>query len=301
LRAETTIPQERSVSVQARPASRSGGVGRFLERSVASLSETIERDLLVEELASRDGYLQRLDPRVKIAGALALVIAAGLVRHLPVLVAVYVVAAGIGVLAGLPAGTLVRRVWLALPFFTAVVAVPAIFSFVTPGAPLVSLGPLTITAPGLRTALTLVFRVASSVTVVLLLVLSTRWPVLLRALRSLHVPMVITLILSMTYRYIFLLARVANSMFLARRSRTIGRIDDRQNRGFLGATAGLLVGKSYHLSNEVYLAMLSRGYRGEPTTLETFRLRRGDVLALIGVLVLAGLLVLVDRAYAGPW
>ena len=289
------------MSTQARPASRSGGVGRFLERSVASLSETIERDMQQEELASSGGYLQRLDPRVKVIGALAFVLAAGLVRHLPVLVGVYVVVVGIGLLAGLPAGTLVRRVWLTLPFFTAMVAVPAIFSFVTPGQPLVSIGPVAITAPGVRTALTLVFRVVASVTAVLLLVVTTRWPTLLRALRSLRVPIVITLILSMTYRYIFLLARVANSMFLARRSRTIGRIDGRGNRGFLGATAGLLIGKSYHLSNEVYLAMLSRGYSGEPVTLEIFSLRRGDVVALVGVLLVAVLFVVADRSYAGPW
>ncbi len=289
------------MSVQARPDSRSASVGGFLERSVQSLSEAIERDLLLEEFASRQGYLQSLDPRVKVVGAVALILAVGLARHLPVLVLTYAVTAAIGVFAGLPARTLVKRVWVALPFFTAVVAVPAIFSFVTPGQPLVSLGPVAITAPGVRTALTLVFRVAASVTAVLLLVLTTRWPVLLRALRSLRVPLVITLVLSMTYRYIFLLARVANSMFLARRSRTIGRTDGRGNRRFLGATTGLLVGKSYHLSNEVYLAMLSRGYRGEPTTLESFRLRRRDVVALVGAILVAAALVAADHLYSGPW
>ena len=289
------------MSAQVRPGRRSAGVGGFLERGLASLSETIERDLTLEELASRAGYLQRLDPRVKAVGAVALILAVGLARHLPVLVLTYAVTAGIGIFAGLPARTLVKRVWIALPFFTAVVAIPAIFSFVTPGQSIISLGPVAITAPGVRTALTLVFRVAGSVTAVLLLVLTTRWPVLLGALRSLRVPLVITLILAMTYRYIFLLARVANSMFLARRSRTIGRIDDRGSRGFLGATAGLLIGKSYHLSNEVYLAMLSRGYCGEPTALESFRLRRGDVAALVGAVLVALLLAAADHLYAGPW
>ena len=289
------------MSAQARPVSRSRGVGQFLEKSLEGISESIERDLLADEIASRPGVLQRLDPRVKVLGALALVLGAGLARHLPPLVALYVLILGLGLVAGLPMGMIVRRVWLALPFFTAVVAVPAIFSFVTPGQALIDLGPVAITAPGVRTALTLIARVACSVTAVLLLVLTTRWPVLLRALRSLKVPLVFTLILAMTYRYIFLLARVANSMFLARKSRTVGRSTAGQGRQFIGATTGLLVGKSYHLSNEVYLAMLSRGYRGEPTVVDRARIRPVDLVALAGVLVFTAGFLLVDSFYSGPW
>lgn len=289
------------MSLQSRSTSRAGGLGALVERSLTGISESIERDLLLEELASRDAYLQRLDPRVKVVGALALVLSAAFVRHLPVLISLYVAIAGVGLLAGLPSSALVRRVWLTLPFFTALVALPAIFGFVTPGPALVSLGPVDITAPGVRTSLTLIFRVVASVTSVLLLILTTRWPVLLRALRSLKVPLVLTLILSMTYRYIFLLARVANAMFLARKSRTVGPTDARQGRRFLGAATGLLIGKSYHLSNEVYLAMLSRGYRGEPTTLEGFRLRPGDLLALAGAALVAVGFVAIDQLYAGPW
>jgi energy-coupling factor transporter transmembrane protein EcfT len=41
-------------------------------------------------------------------------------------------------------------------------------------------------------------------------------------------------------------------------------------------TAGVLLSKSVELSHEVYLAMLSRGFRGEVRLLTDFRLRLRD-------------------------
>lgn len=278
----------------------------FVERTLAALGEAIERDLIAEEWASRDGWLQRLDPRAKLVGVALAVISVGLARHLPVLGGLYLTILAIGLLAGLPAALLVRRVWVALPFFTAVIALPAVFGIVTPGPALVRLGQiggvdLTITEPGLRTALTLLCRVAASVSAVLLLVLTTRWPVLLKALRVLKVPQVFTLMLAMTYRYVFLLAHVANSMFLARKSRTVGPVTAGMGRRWLGATMVSLLGKSYHLSNEVYLAMLARGFRGEPAMLDTFRMRPADWAALLVAGVLGATFILADSLYRGPW
>ena len=278
----------------------------FVGRNLAGLSESLERDLVAEEFASRDGWLQRMDPRVKIVGAMLLVLTAGLLHHLPVLVALYLAVVAIGLVARLPASAIVRRVWLAVPLFTAVVVVPAIFSFVTPGPALLTIGQvggdsLSITAPGVRSALTVLFRVATSVSAVLLLVLATRWPHLLKALRVLRLPQAFVLILAMTYRYIFLLTHVANSMFLARQSRTVGPTDGAAARRWLGSTTSTLLGKSYHLSNEVYLAMLARGFRGESTALDRFALRAADGIALAGVALIGSAFLLADRLYAGPW
>jgi cobalt/nickel transport system permease protein len=286
-----------------RPRRAAGG---FAERTIAGLSESLERDLVAEELANRDGWLQRLDPRTKVLVAGLAVLVAGLLHHLPLIAALYAVILGIGLAARLPADLIVRRVWIALPLFTAVVAVPAVFSFVTPGPALLPLGRIAggdvaITAPGVRTALTLLMRVAASVSAVLLLVLSTRWPTLLKALRVLRLPQSFVLIFAMTYRYIFLLAHTANSMFLARKSRTVGPTDGAGGRRFLAATTSTLLGKSYHLSNEVYLAMIARGFRGEPTSLDTFRLRPADFAALAATLLAAAAFLLADRFYAGPW
>ena len=109
------------------------------------------------------------------------------------------------------------------------------------------------------------------------------------------------LILAMTYRYIFVLAHIANSMFLSRKSRTVGPASGAFARRWLGATTSSLVGKSYNLSSEVYLAMLTLGFRGEPVSLDTFRMMVRDYV-VIGSLALGCVaFVLADRLYRGPW
>jgi len=87
----------------------------------------------------------------------------------------------------------------------------------------------------------------------ILLVLTTRWTSILAALRWFRVPSVFVTILGMTYRYIFLLLHTANSMFLARRSRSLGTFTARENRRWLGQ-APLQPRHSLELSEQRYAA-----------------------------------------------
>jgi cobalt/nickel transport system permease protein len=182
-----------------------------------------------------------------------------------------------------------------MPFFTGVVALPALFSPFSPGAPLVTLidlaSPrvyLAITQPGVITTAFLLLRVGASVSVAVLLVLTTRWTTLLKALRVLRVPQVFVLILGMTYRYIYVLLHAANNMFLARTSRVVGRVSSADNRRWLTASMGALLSKSYELSDQVYLAMQSRGFRGEAQVMETIQWRAVDFLWLGVFIAVAG-------------
>ena len=81
---------------------------------------------------------------------------------------------------------------------------------------------------------------AVSVSLAVLLVLTTPWADLLKSLQAIRVPQVFVLVLSMTYRYIFLFLHTANGMFEARKSRVVGRTERRRaaalDRGHRWAT-----------------------------------------------------------------
>jgi cobalt ECF transporter T component CbiQ len=184
---------------------------------------------------------------------------------------------------------LTTRVWLGVLFFTGAIALPAIF--VTPGEVLMRL-PLVhwpITLQGVKSACYLLTRVETATTFSVLLVLTTPWMQVLKALRVLRVPVVFVVILGMTYRYIFVLLQTAADMFESRRSRLVGQLDSSEQRRLAAASVGVLLGKSLQLSSEVYMAMLSRGYRGEVYLLDEFKAQPRDWLALVGFVVIAGL------------
>jgi cobalt/nickel transport system permease protein len=115
------------------------------------------------------------------------------------------------------------------------------------------------------------------------------------ALRWFRMPSLIVDILGMTYRYIFLLLHTTNSMFLARRSRTIGSFSSGENRRWLTRALATTMVKSQHLSEEVYLAMLSRGYQGEVRILNALSLKRRDFIWVAFALVVASFLLWSNR------
>jgi cobalt/nickel transport system permease protein len=189
------------------------------------------------------------------------------------------------------------------PIFTGIIVLPATFSFITPGHVVVPMWhwhgqAVGITTQGLESAGLIVVRVATSVSLVVLVTLTTPWVKLLAGLRALLVPRIFILIIGMAYRYVFLLLGSVTDMYTARKARTVGnRSDVKRDQRFVSASVGALFGKAHALSEEVHMAMTSRGFRGDVKTLEGFRIRGLDVLFLAGGLAMAVLVVGGDRLF----
>jgi cobalt ECF transporter T component CbiQ len=242
----------------------------FVERTIGNLSEGMNFAALADDSARADGLLQRVDPRVKVAGSLAMILAVSVTRCLIAIGIVLFFTAVFAAASRISLLDFARWVWMPVLLFTGCIALPAIFS--TPGARLY--GP--ITAQGARTAGYLLLRAETAVSLSSLLVLSTRWAHILKALRVLRVPVVFVVILGMTYRYLFLILETALDMFESRESRTVGVLEPADRRRLAAATVGVLLSKSYQLSADVHLAMQSRGFRGEVYLLDDFEMRGVD-------------------------
>ena len=250
----------------------------FVERTLVDINHTLEQSVFAERTARGPGLLQELDPRLKILSTLLVLLAVSFSRNLPVILALYFLTLGLAFFSRIPLAFFVKRVWLLIPFFTGVIALPALF--ITPGPVLMNLPlGLVITKTGLTTAMFLLLRVGTSVSLAVLLVLTTPWNSVLKALGVLRVPAVIILILGMTYRYIHLLLHLTNDMFLSRKSRLLRRMTGPEERRLIAATSGTLLNKSLQVSSDVYLAMQSRGFRYYPRTRDTFKMRKIDWLA----------------------
>jgi energy-coupling factor transporter transmembrane protein EcfT len=145
-----------------------------------------------------------------------------------------------------------------------------------------------LTAQGLLSAGYLMTRVETASTLSVLLILSTPWNHVLKALRVLRVPVVLVVILGMAYRYIFLLLESARDMLESRRSRMVGELKGPERRRLAAASVGVLMSKTMQLSGDVYSAMLARGFRGEVYVLDDFRTVALDWIMLCLFAALAG-------------
>ena len=139
-----------------------------------------------------------------------------------------------------------------------------------------SVGPLDVTREGAAAAAFLVLRVSSSVSFTLLFVLTTPWNVALEALRGLRVPAAAVSLLAVSYRYLLLLVRTLSELLTARKSRVIGRAPHRRELDFVSRSAGFLFLRSLHIAEGVHMAMISRGYTGDPSPAAAERRRDSD-------------------------
>ncbi len=275
--------------------------GSYVAKTINGSANLLRQAMFADDTASADGLLQRVDPRIKLVTMLGLLVAVSLVRNLEILVAAYASTLLLARWSRLSISFFVKRVWLFIPVFTGIIVLPATLNVVTRGHIALPLGTwfghqLGVTSQGLTGAGLIVVRVATSISLVVLLTLTTSWTRLLAALRALAVPRMFILVLGMAYRYLFHLLEAVVDMYTARRARTAGDDrDSRSGRAFVAASAGALFGRTHALAEEVHLAMVSRGYTGDVRTLNAFRLRRIDLAWTAGALVAAGLLLWVDH------
>jgi cobalt ECF transporter T component CbiQ len=261
--------------------------GGFLEKTIRGFLNAGQEALFAENVAQGGGLLQGLDARVKICGLGALILAAVSVRRLWVLAALF----GLGMLCALASRISLRllaaRVWLAVLAFTGMIALPALF--MGSGAVLGRLPFVEwpIYATGLRSALFLLLRAETCATFSLLLILTTLWNHLLRSLRFLGFPAAAVVLVSMTYRYLFVFMESAKNTLEARQTRLVGHLEPAVERRLAAASVGALLDKTMHLSGEVYTAMQARGFRGEIRLLNDLAMRRRDWWQLSALLAMA--------------
>ena len=274
----------------------------FVQKTLTGGATLMRQAMFGEDIAATPGLLQHLDARVKLVTFLGLLVAAAVVRHVAVLAVLYAFALVVAKASNLSLTFFVRRVWLFVPLFTGVVVLPATLNLVTPGPIVVPMGAwwfghrVGMTSTGLMAALLIVTRVAVSISLVVLLTLTTPWTRLMAGLRALLVPRMFIQVMGMAYRYLFHLLTAVDDMYTARKARTAGSEPDlASGRAFVAATAGSLFGKAHALSEEVHLAMVSRGYTGHARAAQEARPGATELCWTVSAVVVAAAALGADR------
>jgi cobalt/nickel transport system permease protein len=252
----------------------------FIERSIGGALSFLKESIFADEYARRPGFLQSLDPRVKTVTFLLFIVGIMLSKSIVVLLSLYALCLLLAGASKISLGFFLKRTWIFIPLFSLFIAIPALFSVFSPGEPLLSLRilgfELAITRQGLVGAALFVSRVTSSVSLVILLSITTRHSELLKVLRTFKIPQVFVLTAGMCYRYIYLFSEVIENTFRAIKSRVGVNVHYKKGQGLVAWNIANLWQRSLKMSEDVYSAMLSRGYSGEPKLLHEFSANSRD-------------------------
>lgn len=256
----------------------------FIERSLLGALSFFKESIFAEEYATQKGFLQSLDPRMKMFTLLLFILQILFTKSMMVLLCLYGLSLVLAYLSNIRLGFFLKKTWIFIPLFSLFIAIPAMLSMVTPGEALVTwhigAANLIITKQGLLGAMLFVLRVITSVSHVVLFSLTTKHFELLKVLRTFKVPQVFVMILGMCYRYIYLFVEIVEDTYLAIKSRVGTGTHYKKGQHIVAWNIAYLWTRSYQLNEDVYKAMLSRGYRGESFLLHDFKTQAKDWLWL---------------------
>ena len=262
----------------------------FIGRSILSALAFLKDATLSEEYANRKGFLQSLDPRFKTISFLLFLVTVVSLKSTVLISPFYLLCLILALLSGIPLRNFLLRTLFFIPLFSLFIVLPTLFSIVTPGEPVWSFHVFGITGiitrPGLDGAVLFVVRIATSVSLVVLLSVTTRHSELLKVLRVFGVPQLFVLTVSMCYRYLYLFATMVENIFTAVKSRVGVVSHQRQGQNVVAWNIANTWNRTTQMSEEVYMAMLSRGYTGEPRHLSKFHATPKDWLWLLCAVVI---------------
>jgi cobalt/nickel transport system permease protein len=262
----------------------------FVERSLMGALSFLKESVFADAYAVQKGLLQSIDPRIKTVTFLLFLVSVLLTKNIFVLLALYALCLLLTYCSNIGLRFFLKRTLIFIPLFSLFIAVPALFSVFTPGDALVSvkIGGLSIiiTRQGLLGALLFVVRVTTAVSFVVLLSITTKHFELLRVLRIFRIPQVFVMTLGMCYRYLFLFVELVENTYQAIKSRVGTGIHYKKGQAIVAWNIALLWRRSYSLNEQVYQAMLSRGYAGEVRLLHDGNVKLRDWLWLSSVATL---------------
>lgn len=278
----------------------------FLEKGIHRVAKIIKTNYSQWESASKNGLFQKIDARIKVLFFIFLIIIISLKQEIAPEVLIGIFIFFLAWISRLPIFPFYRRVFILGFFFGFLISLPSALNLVTKGKiilPLLSLSrpydfwiyhipaEIGITQEGLHGVVMLTLRVMNSVSLVFLILYTTPFPDLMRALKIWKVPDGLLVMTVLSYKYFFLFAKTVEDMHLAKKSRQIRELGKGEVRQWVAGRIALIFGKTQKRSEEIFRAMLSRGFSDSIKIYGFGKLRWQDgcigfSLLLVGALLL---------------
>lgn len=236
----------------------------------------------IDKYSEINSFIHRLDPRIKIISFLFFILLVVFTRPNSIFTfALYgIVISTLILLSKIPIKYILKRSLVIVPFvLTIAIFIPFFKKGQVAGGYSFGTLKLTVTYDGLMILWNVSVKAILSILCTILLMTSTRFSDLLKALERLKFPNLFIMILSFMYRYIFVIVDELMKMRQAKAARSVGGSKWFHTK-VLTNMIGVLFMRAYERGENVYLAMCSRGFNGQIKTMNNFQLKMSDLCFL---------------------
>jgi len=298
-----------------RPSGNSPRLGKeglkisLIEKGIHRLGDVIKTAYIQWETASKDHFFQRIDARVKVLFLLFFVVIVSLKKEILPEVTIGAFILVLSLLARLNILDLYKRVLFCGFIFGFLIALPSAFNVITRGEILVPVLHLPrayhfwiyeipkeigVTKAGLYGVMMLTLRVTNSVALSLLVLYTTPFTEIIKALKALRVPDSFLMIITLSYQYIFIFAKTVEEMHLAKKGRSMGSLTNAEARKWATGRIAFLFRKSSLKCEEVFKAMVSRGFSDTIRIAGVRKLSARDWVTGASFLIIGVIFILMD-------
>lgn len=278
----------------------------FLERGIDHLAGVIRNGYAQWECSSQNGFFQRIDARVKVLFLLFFILIVSLKRDVLPETCICFFVFVLTLFSRLSILKVYRRVLLLGFVFGFLVALPSAFNVITNGEiilPIVRLpksynfwiyhipADIGLTREGIDGVAMLTLRVINSLSLSFLVLYTTPFHEVIRALKLLKVPDSFLIIMTLCYKYIFIFSKTVEDMHLAKKSRVVRELNHAEAREWIAGRLAFIFKKARGRCEEVFKAMIGRGFSDSIKFYGFRKMRMSDWCAAI-FLLLAGILFL---------
>jgi cobalt/nickel transport system permease protein len=278
----------------------------FLDKTIMNSANAVKHIYMQAENATGENFIQKINPHVKLISLIYIVIVISVVNSLKAQIFITAFVFSIFLIAGLKIFQVYRKIFFIAFIFGFLIVLPASLNVITPGKIIFNL--ITFSKPthfwiynipqkigftenGFQVVLLVFLRVLNSVSFAILMIFTTSFPDFIKSFKIFGVPDTFLMVISLAYKFIFILSRTIEETYFALKSRLSGNIKNSNIRKLVGGRIYYIFKRSVIIYENTYFAMVSRGYQGKVILHSQKQFTYKDLLALI-IIVVIGIAVI---------
>jgi len=278
----------------------------FLDKTILNSANAIKSIYAQAENGAKESIIQKINPQIKLISLIYLAVVISVVNdpQSQILITSFILL--LYITARLNVYKVYRKIFILAFIFGFLVVFPASLNVITPGKIIFNLisfdkssqfwiysipEKIGFTENGIQVVLLVFLRVLNSVSMALLVVYTTPFPSFIKSFKIIGVPDTFMMIISLAYKYIFILSRTIEETYFALKSRLSGNIKRGSLRKLIGGRIFFIFKKSMIIYENTYYAMTSRGYSGKVKLHSQHHFTIKDIIAIV-IIVTFGILVI---------
>ena len=281
----------------------------FLDKTIINSSKAVKSIYLQAENAARDNFIHQINPNIKLISLIYMAIVISVVSNLVAQILITAFILILYIIARLKLFDVYRKIFFLAFVFGFIVVLPAALNVITPGKIIFNIikfnkpshfliydipQNIGFTINGFQVVSIVFLRVLNSVSFALLVVFTTPFPSFIKSFKMIGLPDTILMIISLAYKYIFILSRTIEETYFAFRSRLSGNVKSASIRKLIGGRIFFIFKRSTLIYQNTYDAMVSRGYKGKITLHSQNHFTFKD-LAVLVIITLSGIIFLLFK------